>query len=291
MKKQDSYRLVECKADEVLKGMDITSLAVDPFAIAKEHRIEVKAKPSSAVGVSGMLVRHGDEFGIMYATHIESEGFQRFSVAHELGHYFLDGHIDHVIPPGKTIHESRSGFVSKDKYEIEADFFAASLLMPRNLFTKAMEKFGDGLGGIEKLSGLCKTSLTATAIRFSQLSDNPVAVAMTSGQAIEFCSFSKALFDLDRDLEPFQKGMSIPSGTETRKFNSNTSNVLLNTRSEARVGLQDWFGGQCKLDVLEEIIGLGNYGKTLTIISVLDSLEEEEEDEDLEESWTPRFRR
>jgi hypothetical protein len=55
----------------------------------------VRAKKTTG-GVSGMLLRNGDDFGILYATHIKSSGFQRFSISHELGHYFLPGHIDAV---------------------------------------------------------------------------------------------------------------------------------------------------------------------------------------------------
>lgn len=100
-----------------------TELPVDPFEIAARHEIVVQAKPDTAVGVSGLLVRHGDTFGILYATHIDNEGFQRFSVAHELGHYFLDGHPEHVLRDG--MHESRAGFVTGDPFELEADHFAA----------------------------------------------------------------------------------------------------------------------------------------------------------------------
>jgi len=32
----------------------------------------------------------GDEFGIMYATKIPSRGFQKFSIAHEIGHYCIE---------------------------------------------------------------------------------------------------------------------------------------------------------------------------------------------------------
>ena len=41
-------------------------------------------------------------------------------------------------------------------------------------------------------------------------------------------------------------------------------------------------------------MGLGNYGKTLTVLTALDveeQIEEIEEDEALVESWKPRFRR
>ena len=80
-----SLKIAKQSAELFLRNEGITSLPVDPFAIANSRDIIVKAKPDTAEGVSGMLLRHGDAFGIMYATHIASEGFQRFSVSHELG--------------------------------------------------------------------------------------------------------------------------------------------------------------------------------------------------------------
>lgn len=294
MGREDLFQSAKARADEVLRDMDMNVLPVDPFVIAEAHEITVQAKPASSAGVSGMLVRHGDVFGILYATHIQSEGFQRFSVGHELGHFFLDGHIDHVLPEGRTLHESRSGFVSKDNFELEADHFSASLLMPHGLFTQAMREVTDGLQGIEKLADKCKTSLTATAIRYTQCTNDPVAIVVTTGQIIDFCFMSDALFRLDTDIQPLPKGCSIPRSTETRLFNQDRNKVLLGSRAESEVWLQDWFGGRVKRTVREEIIGLGNYGKTLTVLSMTGSIDEEEdqdEDEDLEESWTPRFRR
>ena len=41
--------------------------------------------------------------------------------------------------------ESRAGFASGDKYEMEADYFAAGLLMPQQLFIPAMRQAGEGL--------------------------------------------------------------------------------------------------------------------------------------------------
>jgi hypothetical protein len=94
-----------------------TTLPIDPFAIAAKHEIDVNA--DTAGGVSGMLLRHGNNFGILYAAHTGSEGFERFSVGHELGHYFLEGHIDHILPRN-GIHTSHGGFVSADQYELES---------------------------------------------------------------------------------------------------------------------------------------------------------------------------
>jgi Zn-dependent peptidase ImmA (M78 family) len=112
--------LAKRKAEAFLREEGIESLPVDPFAIASSQDIIVKPKPDADAGISGMLLRHGDVFGILYATHIQSEGFQRFSIAHELGHYFLDGHIDYVLPKGSQVHTSHAGFVSGDQYEQEA---------------------------------------------------------------------------------------------------------------------------------------------------------------------------
>ncbi|MBZ0090137.1 MAG: ImmA/IrrE family metallo-endopeptidase, partial [Thermoanaerobaculia bacterium] len=143
-------------AEQFLKEEGITTLPVDPFAIARGRDIEVQGKPESQGGVSGMLLRHGNSFGIVYATHIQSEGFQRFSVSHELGHYFLEGHIDQVLQNG--IHVSHAGFVTADPYELEADHFAAGLLMPETPFRKAMDELDHGLDAIETLSTQCITS-------------------------------------------------------------------------------------------------------------------------------------
>src|SRR5882757_567570 len=95
-------KLAKQKAEALLLAEGITSLPDDPFAIAASRDIVVEPKPEAAGGASGMLLRHGNTFGILYATHVPSEGFQRFSVSHELGHFFLDGHIDHVLPKNGT---------------------------------------------------------------------------------------------------------------------------------------------------------------------------------------------
>src|SRR5437868_308974 len=129
-------KMAKQRGEQVAHENGFTSFDVNPFVIAEKHDIEVRPKADTAEGVSGMLLRHGNAFGILYATYVASEGFQRFSVAHELGHYFLDGHVDHVLPHDGA-HASHAGFVSADPFELEADQFAAGLLMPSDLFKPA----------------------------------------------------------------------------------------------------------------------------------------------------------
>jgi hypothetical protein len=51
--------------------------------------------------------------------------------------------------------------------------------------------------------------------------------------------------------------------------------------------------GRRRIDIREDVVGLGSYEKTLTILYEIEIPDEDEEEaeESLVESWTPRFRR
>lgn len=289
--KNDPSRIAALRAEEVVEDHKITSLAVDVVQLATDLNIEVLAKDASSGGVSGMLMRMGQNFGIAYATHIESKGFQRFSIAHELGHYFIAGHVEAVFS-ASNIHESRAGFVSGDKFEMEADHFAASLLMPKSLFVPAMRTAGKGLNAIRTLAELCVTSLPATAIRFTQLTRDPIAIVVSAGQTVDYCFMSEELQDL-KGIDWLRKGQRVPRGTATDAFNSDPENVRLCRRKEEASTLDAWLGGAADIEIQEDVMGLGAYGKTLTMLHGIELPDEEDEEDErsMQESWEPRFRR
>ncbi|MDE1568246.1 ImmA/IrrE family metallo-endopeptidase [Aquabacter sp. P-9] len=288
-----SLKLARQTAEAFLTEEGITALPVDPFAIAESRDITVQGKPEEHDGVSGMLLRHGNDFGIIYATRIPSIGFQRFSVSHELGHYFLPGHVDQVLKNG--LHVSRAGFITNDPYELEADHFAAGLLMPETPFRKAMGLYDPGLDAIDAVSELCLTSRTATAIRFAELSNVAVAVIVSTGAAIDYCFMSDAMKSLPK-LDWIRKGSPLPKGTATARLAARSDAVLAGERVAEEVDVSDWLGGTTKATVSEEAVGLGRYGKVLTIlvstsIGQDEDSDDDDKDENLIESWTPRFRR
>lgn len=275
------------KAEALLRDERLADLPVDVVRLAQSREITVQSKPNAVAGASGMLLRHGDSFGILYATHIRSEGFQRFSIAHELGHFFLDGHVDHILP-GDGSHVSQAGFTSSDPYELEADHFAAALLMPSGPFKKAVGRHAPGLPAVEALANLCVTSLTATAIRYAELTHDAVAVIVSAGAQIEYCFFSEELKEI-KDLRWPKKATRLPRGTLTDNFNSSPERVTRGGKDEAEVDLLDWFGGRRSYMFCEQVIGLGEYGKTLTVLSCEDIETQESEDED-SSSRMPTFR-
>jgi hypothetical protein len=278
--------------EETAARFGFKELPVNPFEIAKQSDIRVEAKPDTAAGVSGMLLRHGDNFGIMYATHITSEGFQRFSVGHELGHYFLEGHMDHVLPDGDGFHTSHAGFTSSDIYELEADHFAAGLLMPGNLFKAALNRLNDDMAAIERLATLCGTSLTATAIRFAQTTGGAAIIIVSTGKTIDYAFLSDTLCE-NRSLEWPKKGTALPARSATVGFNQESANISASRRESSATDLSHWVGGVAAAG-REEVIGLGRYGKTLTLITCSHAYPTEDEAEDEESNsqpWGPRFHR
>mgnify|MGYP000946483871 CR=1 FL=1 len=287
-------KMAKQKAEAFLKEEGITGLPVDPFAIAASRDIIVEPKADTSDGVSGMLLRHGDSFGILYATHVQNEGFQRFSIAHELGHFILDGHVDHVLPKDGT-HTSHAGFVSADPYELEADHFAAGLLMPSGPFRRAIGRRDPGLAVIEAMAADCRTSLTATAIRYAELCDDAVAVIISTGQMIDYCFLSEAMKSLP-ELSWLRKGTPVPKGTETARMNGNPDRIMEADRAVNEIDVMDWLGGKRSVLITEEVAGLGRYGKTLTVLSSCsigheDEIEPGDDETEMIESWTPRFHR
>lgn len=294
MSREPRRVLCETKAAEVLQRFKIDQLPVDPIAIAEHCGILVEAKPVQSKGVSGMLIRHGDEYAIAYATHIESSGFQRFSVAHELGHFFLPDHPEALFASG-PIHQSRAQSFTGNPFEMEADYFAAALLMPKSLFiqsAKKHEKQAEGLDVVIGIASDCGTSLTSTAIRYTELTDLPVAIIVSSQSRVEYCFMSETMRSLP-GLEWPKKKSALPYGTRTLELNLDREGILNNSRLNSTTCLSEWLGTSFEIEAEEDVMGLGDYGKTLTMLVAMDSVDPEElaEEQDMIQSWRPKFRR
>jgi hypothetical protein len=82
----------------------------------------------------------------------------------------------------------------------------------------------------------------------------------------------------------------------TSDFAAKPERVLSGNRDADELDVRTWLGGSRGALVTEEVLGLGRYGKCLTVLSSTslghEDLEDPGDDEEsLEKSWTPRFRR
>ena len=281
------------RAEQLLRDESLLELPVNLEALAQTRRIFVQEMDSDEEGVSGMLLRHGDTFGILYSTQIPNIGFQRFSIAHELGHYFIDGHLDQ-IPFDDNMHRSRAGFVSNNYYEREADHFAAGLLMPITPVRRIIDRSPRGFGSIKAIQQETNASLTAAAIRYVGITDEAVAIIVSSNGIVDYCFMSETMKPLE-GIDWLHKNTLVPSDTITESILDKSEEEQREAYAEGEVDIMAWFGGRRSVAALEEVIGLGTYGRILTVLTCPDLIDDdymdEVSDEALEESWTPRFRR
>ena len=263
---------------------------VNVLKIAETEGISVAQTPQSIKGASSMFILARNKAQIFYSPQYDNVGFERFSIAHELGHYFLSGHPEEIEKAGGR-HESRCNFTEMSSIELEADHFASGLLMPSHLVQQFLRKRACDLESVIELSGQSACSLTAAAIRMSECSKIPVAVIVSNGDKVVYCFMSESFKGLGK-LTYLRKSSPLPQG-ETREFNRDQDNVLCLQRSEGETSLEDWFDGSHCIKLREEVMGLGKTGNTLTVLSgeeLPDDFEEDDEDnESLEEKWTPRF--
>lgn len=119
----------------------------------------------------GQLVHRKNKFYIVLNENLLSgaeSGRSRFTIAHELGHYFIDNHRRKL---SKGISLSREGLTETEykQVEIEANHFAAHLLMPEKKFLKINKTLDPGLAAIYHLKDHFDTSIECTTKHYINL--------------------------------------------------------------------------------------------------------------------------
>jgi Zn-dependent peptidase ImmA (M78 family) len=125
--------------------------------------------------ISGFLYRNiATRRSLIGVNKVQHPNRQRFTVAHELAHLLLhsvnDVHIDRTFTVKHRDHRSAKGM---DVEEMEANLFAAELLIPVNFLHEDLKRVGElDLAYDEKVAQLAKlyqVSNQAMAVRLSHL--------------------------------------------------------------------------------------------------------------------------
>jgi len=131
--------LIEKKARQLLKSAGITDLPVPVEELAKQLGAQLTHEPFEG-NISGMLYREGDRV-VIGVNSAHSYTRQRFTVGHEIGHLRL--HPGRPIIVDKLVRvnlRDRKSSLATDKEEIEANGFAAALLMPSDLVQREVQR-------------------------------------------------------------------------------------------------------------------------------------------------------
>ncbi|WP_294355596.1 ImmA/IrrE family metallo-endopeptidase [uncultured Clostridium sp.] len=158
------------KVKNLLKEYNLYSVPVDPIELARYLDVDVYWSDFKDRNLSGVISKDNEKVVILIS---DSEPYNRtrFTVAHELGH--LELHMN----SNKVFEEYHRGDVSGNaeerKVEIEANSFAASLLMPTEFVRREFKKLsGSNYSNEEKtsiLADIFKVSESAMMFRLMNL--------------------------------------------------------------------------------------------------------------------------
>lgn len=236
----------------------------DVYQVASELRLKVKEEELE--GCEGLLVRpRGIPRGIIaIKKDIRSEGRKRFTVAHEIGHYVLPGHDDggSICGP-KDIEGWKDRSDSKER---DADDFAAELLIPTVVVKARLAYSTPSLKLIETIADECKTSLSASAWRYCDLTTEQCAVVWSEQGKVawsrvspEFPFFIKKGKDIEKASYAYDcfEGNRVPLGP-------------LPVPADAWIESFNLMGGS---KILEESRSLPSYESVLTLLWINENIE------------------
>jgi Zn-dependent peptidase ImmA (M78 family) len=164
-------RLIRDQAQALLARFAVSRPPIPITTIAEGLGIDIVKQRYPDSSYSGFYLRKGAKRVIgVNANH--SEARQRFTIAHELGHVLLLAHDDLHVDGTFRLRDATSS-QGTDRHEVEANFFAAELLMPETMLHDAVRRRGgidpDDERQIKELAKLFGVSTHALLIRLSTL--------------------------------------------------------------------------------------------------------------------------
>ena len=167
-------RTILRRAREILEESQVTAPPVPVERIARKLTAHLRFSPLDDE-LSGMVFVK-DDTAIIGINALHHPNRQRFTIAHECGHLVLhrdqvtrEVHVDKAFP---MLMRDAVSAASVDPMEIEANLFAAELLMPEFLLAEALGEASFDIDDATTVSDLAKrfrVSLSAMQFRLGNL--------------------------------------------------------------------------------------------------------------------------
>ena len=164
---------ITAKINKILEDLDITSAPIDLDRIVDYLGLKIVYKPFDG-DISGCLLRDKEGNAIIGINSAHHENRQRFTIAHEIGHYLLHKGeptwIDRNNLERINFRSSFSDTVNPIE-EIQANKFAAQLLMPREMLVEDILAFDniEDIDFVSELANKYQVSKHALTIRLTHL--------------------------------------------------------------------------------------------------------------------------
>ena len=230
--------------------------------IAEEFGIDVLYRPAESYDGALLRIRDARRGCIVINSRIREESRKRFTLAHEIGHFVLAGQQE-VSSPCK---QQRIENWDADLYrpELEANRFAAEILMPRGLMAEFVQS-EPSLESIRSIARLCGTSLTASAVRLITLTPHRAAVVWSQNQKILWSKPSAGF------VRWIRKGDVRESSFAAQCYRKQSVPDQL-----APVPASAWLyekGLQERAQIWEQSVRLKNYGAVLSLLVIVEAVE------------------
>jgi hypothetical protein len=258
---------IEQDAIEVLEAHHCLAAPVDVLGIAQAEGIEL-APGDYGEDFSGRIEYHSDQ-GKFILFHPDTALCQhpnrvRFSIGHELGHYYLEHHRELLL--AGAAHNSTTDFICDEVLEREADEFAASLLIPHfALKAKMAKRSFMTLSEVLKMAEDWQSSATSAAIRYAKFTREACIVILSENEKILFWLTSEEAAALG--FRFVARDRRVPVGVPTALITS--GDTIQNNVKGAGVSSELWFPDRHRQsDLWEDACRLGGTGRVLTLLAL-----------------------
>lgn len=235
----------------ILKNMTNNEIPIDVYKISKELNIKI-FREKIEDGPEGILI-NGEEKIIILNERITNEQRKRFTVAILIGHVIIPWHIRTQYNIRKS---GTSTLLVEDIQEMEAQNFAANLLMPNNQLTKDLGKTRATINTLKELAKKYDVSLFSMLNRLVEYDKDKFAVVQSeSTKIIVKFQGNRILVD------------EINSNSKASTFFKNPSEIeeIREDKVPAKYWLQDAKENEF---IYEESIYNPLYGKVLTLLII-----------------------
>jgi Zn-dependent peptidase ImmA (M78 family) len=159
---------IEAEAEKVLREHGQFRVPIDPIRIANALGVRVFNAAFDDESISGILARRGPNITMLINAN-DSGYRKRFTIAHELGHKILKHfeeereHTDRASDLYRGLTQAEQG--NSPPEEVQANRFAAALLMPAALVREEFQKTQD----VDALAARFQVSADAMGNRLDTL--------------------------------------------------------------------------------------------------------------------------
>lgn len=205
------------------------------------------------------LVRSGDSGIVRVSDNIRQPGRRRFAIAHEIGHWVMHMKVSQLLA---CTNQDMLASYKSSAYEIEASSFAGALLMPTELFVARAAKTRPTTRVLNDLATYFGTSLTATALRYVETSNDYCVLVFSEGNRIRWWRASDSFGNHDLWLD---NKTTVPRESAAAHFFREEPIPA----KPKEVDLRDWLGELPHVDseyVIEQAIPIAEYDQVLSML-------------------------